>query len=576
MRKGSDIFEILNFIGNDDISHINEYVLDRFIFLKEKITNNEFYTAFIGQFKRGKSSLINSILGQNILPTSVIPVTSVITILKYGENQKAIVEYNDGKKLEVEVSSISYYISESKNPNNIHNVKYVILYIPDKLLKKGINIVDTPGIGSTFIHNTKAANDIIPKLDAVFFVTSFDPGITESEIKFITEVEKVTNNINFIINKSDLISEADKEEFLKYFTDTLKSVRGINRKPFIISSKYAMEAKIEKSKKKYLKSGFEEFEAYIEEIIEKRRNEILTVSLHKQIAYLVDEIIFYNNIRIQNIELPIEKLEDKIESAELLISQFKTEIDKSQINIKYDIERVYKLMSEGIESYQHDHINDYFNLINEYYESNKTENHKNFRQGIDTLLMNKMKSELEEFRISLGQKIEKKILEVYGIYEQIKIDYLKRIHVIFSDLYNLKAPKTKFESKYTKESCFIYLSKSNKLFLEVDFMKMGYLLPRNIKNKYYKDKLLKDLRGLIQFNLGYLSDSLDRQIEKEYRNLCKEYNPLLESLLKITSELKSAIESKRNKDKISDADVLIKYKEIDNKLKTYKEQLSIT
>ncbi|HUH65573.1 MAG TPA: dynamin family protein, partial [Syntrophales bacterium] len=82
------------------------------------VDNPPIDVAILGQFKAGKSSFINSLVGKAVLPVGVIPVTTVITRLHYGETEKAVVRYFDGKTSEVGMSEIHTFTSEAENPSN--------------------------------------------------------------------------------------------------------------------------------------------------------------------------------------------------------------------------------------------------------------------------------------------------------------------------------------------------------------------------------------------------------------------------------------------------------------------------
>jgi ribosome biogenesis GTPase A len=81
--------------------------------------------AVLGQFKTGKSSFLNSLLGQNVLPVGVIPVTTAITRLQYGEEERVTVRHFDGTTISVPLANIASYTSEAQNPDNKKNVAIV-------------------------------------------------------------------------------------------------------------------------------------------------------------------------------------------------------------------------------------------------------------------------------------------------------------------------------------------------------------------------------------------------------------------------------------------------------------------
>ena len=97
--------------------------------LKDKIENNEFNLVVLGQFKRGKTSLINALLGAEILPTAIVPLTSIATILKYGETVNIKVYFNDGRVVDIEPATLSQYVTEKGNPRNEKEVQKSSLLI---------------------------------------------------------------------------------------------------------------------------------------------------------------------------------------------------------------------------------------------------------------------------------------------------------------------------------------------------------------------------------------------------------------------------------------------------------------
>jgi hypothetical protein len=138
-----------------------------------KLAEDRFALAVLGQFKRGKSSLMNAIIGRELLPTGVLPLTSVITALKYSPKERLKVErqgLNRGEELPVNV--LSDYVTEKGNPGNCKKIKtaYVELSVP--FLRSGVEFVDTPGIGSAIAANTATTYEFLPECDAVLFVAA--------------------------------------------------------------------------------------------------------------------------------------------------------------------------------------------------------------------------------------------------------------------------------------------------------------------------------------------------------------------------------------------------------------------
>ncbi|MDH5203958.1 MAG: dynamin family protein, partial [Nitrospirota bacterium] len=184
--------------------------------LKEKIQDNVFNLVVLGQFKRGKTSLINALLGTEILPTAVVPLTSIATILKYGEALRIKVYFNDGRMTEIRPESLSQYVTEKGNPKNEKNVQEVIITYPSPYLKDGVRLIDTPGVGSIYQHNTDVAYQYLPKSDAALFLLSVDQPVSQAELDFLKDVKEYSYRIFFLQNKADYVGSEDLSESISF------------------------------------------------------------------------------------------------------------------------------------------------------------------------------------------------------------------------------------------------------------------------------------------------------------------------------------------------------------------------
>lgn len=171
--------------------------------------------AVVGQFKRGKTSLINTLLGYPWLPTGILPVTAIPTFIHAERQASVLITFHDGHQASVEPAGIGAYISEKENPHNRKAVRDVVLKVPSPLLDAGCVLIDTPGIGSTLEHNTRATEAILPSCDAAVLVLSPDPPLTQVELDFVREVHPLVARLYFVLNKVDLVNQAELDELLE-------------------------------------------------------------------------------------------------------------------------------------------------------------------------------------------------------------------------------------------------------------------------------------------------------------------------------------------------------------------------
>ena len=178
--------------------------------------------AILGQFKAGKSSFINSFIGQSILPVGVIPVTTVITRLWYGARERAVISFFDGTKTEVGFEKIEEYISEAKNRANEKNVEVVDIEIPSLEPYRGLRFVDTPGLGSIFKYNTEISREWLPEVGIAIVAISADRPLSENDLNLIQELTGYTPNVVLLLTKVDLLNDAQQSEMVNFMKGSLK------------------------------------------------------------------------------------------------------------------------------------------------------------------------------------------------------------------------------------------------------------------------------------------------------------------------------------------------------------------
>jgi len=178
--------------------------------------------AILGQFKSGKSSFLNSLIGKPILPVGVTPVTTTITRLQYGKRERAIIRRFDGKENEVDITAIEEFISEAKNPANQKNVEVVNVELPSLEKYAGLRLVDTPGLGSIFKYHMETSENWLPEVGTALLAISSDRPLAENDLHLIRDLRKHTPKIVLLLTKADLLSPEQQKEVVHFFRTTLQ------------------------------------------------------------------------------------------------------------------------------------------------------------------------------------------------------------------------------------------------------------------------------------------------------------------------------------------------------------------
>jgi hypothetical protein len=171
--------------------------------LRDRLEGARLRVLVVGEAKRGKSTLVNALLGRGLLPTGVTPLTAVATTLTYGINEDLEVVFDDGCTECYPLTALDDLVTERGNPDNGRGVASVTARLDARLLARGLEIVDTPGTGSVYAHNTAAADSVLPSMDAAIFVLTADPPISASERDLLGRVVGLSVTTFVVLNKAD-------------------------------------------------------------------------------------------------------------------------------------------------------------------------------------------------------------------------------------------------------------------------------------------------------------------------------------------------------------------------------------
>ena len=226
-------------------------------YLLAQLVEDRFTLAVVGQFSRGKSSLMNAILGMDRLPVGIVPLTSVITKVSYGNPERVFIEFV-GSSLDAKISmdQLPEYVTEAGNPGNKKRIEAAEVQLPADFLRRGLFFVDTPGVGSAIAANTATTEGFLPSADAVIFVTSFDSPLGRDELEFLFKVREHVRKIFFVVNKLDLVAPGQRDQILTFIRERLKHETGLSEpRLFPVSALVGLKAKLSPSSERLAESG---------------------------------------------------------------------------------------------------------------------------------------------------------------------------------------------------------------------------------------------------------------------------------------------------------------------------------
>jgi hypothetical protein len=246
--------------------------------LFSRLAEDRFNLAVVGRFSRGKTSLMNAVLGTDRLPTGIRPLTSVITTVTYGSEEKAVIHYRHlGIPEDIPLAKLPQYITENGNSANHRGIGIAQVHLPAELLRRGFHFIDTPGLGSPILENSRTTERFLPEADAFILVTSYEGPLSEEELRFLGDATRSGRRVFVVVNKADTVSPAERAETLAYLHEQLSGAAGIEGYPiFSLSARDGLAAKQAHDARLLQQSGIDAFEeALLRFLIDDKAREFL-------------------------------------------------------------------------------------------------------------------------------------------------------------------------------------------------------------------------------------------------------------------------------------------------------------
>jgi predicted GTPase len=209
--------------------------------LAERLDAGRFLVAVVGEFKRGKSTLVNALVAEPVLPTGVLPLTAVATELAFGE-AAAAVKFLDGRIEAISRDQIASYVTEVGNPGNGRGVDRVEVRGSWGLLEPSVVLVDTPGLASLYEHNTEAGRAALLDADGAVIVLSADAPLSQQELDLVQLLRDRRSPTFFVLNKADHLRPDELAEVRQFVVQTISAILGVEVKVFAVDARGALRA----------------------------------------------------------------------------------------------------------------------------------------------------------------------------------------------------------------------------------------------------------------------------------------------------------------------------------------------
>lgn len=488
--------------------------------LIEKLRQNRFNLVVLGAFKRGKSTLINALLGEAVLPTAIVPLTSTVTILGYGERLTIKVFFKNGQTREITQSELVDYITEKGNPRNHKGVREVEITYPSEYLRDGVRIIDTPGVGSVYSHNTEVAYNYLPQVDAAIFVVSVDPPLSAAEQEFLKDIREYVHKLFFVLNKIDYVDAGERQEALDFTAQMLKANLDTERVMiFPLSAKLAMDGKSNGHPELLEASLLPQFENHLREFFYHEKGRVLLISCLTGALKAITDSTLALKVERQASALSLKELEEKIVRFDAELQGLEKEREMSLLLLDGRVKGVVTELDQDLEAFKRETTARLHREVEATFHQ-KSRTAIDLRKEMEDFLFAALRDVFSVWRRQEIEKLSQKLADTHQ-------DFAARINAILERLTQLTARIFDFslrgfeaEEIFLEKSQFSFKFKEDPVGLEILQMTVTSLLPRALTKGLLLKKLLENVAELVDKHCGRLRYDFHlrlNEIAREFR-----------------------------------------------------------
>jgi GTPase Era involved in 16S rRNA processing len=522
--------------------------------LRERLDHKRLQLAVLGQFKRGKSTFINALLGAPLLPIAVVPLTAVPIFISWRADPLVRVGFMQDRPPEQITSHhadairefLFRFVAEEANPKNRLGVDRVDLCYPAEILADGTVLIDTPGVGSTFRHNTEAAFRVIPECDAVLFVVSADPPLTDTELDYLRQLKPAALRIFFILNKVDYLAPEERERIVQ-FLETVLRENGVlqpDTEIFCVSARNGLAAKQANDAEQLETSGIGNIEAHLISYLAKEKTRVLEAAIRSKAASALSQAESEVRLHLQALRMPIEDFASKSRAFEDALKSMEERRRVTRDLLVVEQRRLREDLEIRIDELRNDVRANLIEIVDKAIETEPDRWESTVRRTAPPAI--------EEAFLAAQQKIVPAFSQMTNT---ILAAHQGRIHGLVdvvrrtaADIFNVPFPRDlEHEPFQLAEEPYWITERIRPTLIPDPSRLIDQLVPRRVRTRRLRGRIVGQMKELVVRNAENLRWAILRGMDETFRTVCSQFEEQLDSAAMATKNvIKEALTRRRD------------------------------
>lgn len=476
--------------------------------LVERGRAGEFHVAVLGEFKRGKSTLVNALVGQAVLPSGVLPLTALATEVSFGEPAVEVL-LADRSQLVESLDALAGWVTEAENPNNEKKVARVRVRVPASLLTSGLTLVDTPGVGSIHEHNTEAAGNAADAADGAIVVLAADAPLSADEEALLKSFRQRQARVFVVVNKADHVSGPELDEVLGF----VREAGFADLQIWPMSARAALDAALDGGS---VDAGFDAFRGELERFVELDLVAERDRTLARDAASLRDAIREDVDLAGASAALDAADLVQRVASFRAAVTQHRGAFEEDRLLLANEVRAIARWVGDELLQFSRDAAKRRVRELASLAEGVRT---KDLYVRLDQEVQAIVETEYDAFRASLAESTERQWRRIAERFSGRVEQRIGSVRTAASDLFEIVLPEIKVPAVAAQPDKFFYLFLPDNTRADPLINAARHLLPSSVVRRRTLSQAQGRLREEFDKHAGRIRHDLTRRLTEAQQAL---------------------------------------------------------